>query len=198
MEATEESGGLRARRKRETRAALIDAAFELFQAQGYAGTTMEEIAERAHVSRRTAFRYFPTKEGLVFPGQEGRLARFRELLAEGGGPPFETVRHACLTLAKEYMVEREHFLAQWELVQSEPTLQASELQLDREYEDAIAEVFASAERDTAKGRRRARVRAGAGLGAVRAVLRDWLEGGAEADLGRLGREAFTHLERGLG
>ena len=35
-------------------------------------------------------------------------------------------------------------------------------------------------------------------GAVRATLREWLRGGATADLVRLGRETFTELEQGLG
>jgi AcrR family transcriptional regulator len=40
---------------RRTRRAIVTAAHELFLAQGYAATTIDGIAEAAHVSRRTVF-----------------------------------------------------------------------------------------------------------------------------------------------
>jgi AcrR family transcriptional regulator len=57
--------GLRERKKLKTRAALQDIALRLFREQGYAETTVEQIAEAAEVSPSTFFRYFPTKEDVV-------------------------------------------------------------------------------------------------------------------------------------
>ncbi len=48
------------------REALIDAALELFARDGFDATHSDRIAERAGVSPRTFFRYFPTKESVVF------------------------------------------------------------------------------------------------------------------------------------
>jgi AcrR family transcriptional regulator len=63
--ATPERPGLRARKKARTRTDLQRAAFDLFRRQGYAATTMIQIADAADVSPSTLFRYFPTKESLV-------------------------------------------------------------------------------------------------------------------------------------
>jgi AcrR family transcriptional regulator len=52
-----------------TRNALLDAALNLFSANGYDETTTDEIAAAAGVSPRTYFRYFPTKESVLFFGE---------------------------------------------------------------------------------------------------------------------------------
>ena len=57
--------GLRERKKAKTRAAIRDHAMRLFEEQGYASTTVEQIAEAAEVSPSTFFRYFPTKEDVI-------------------------------------------------------------------------------------------------------------------------------------
>ena len=58
--------GLRARKKRQTRAAIAAAAMDLFQARGFDAVTIADIAAAADVSRKTIFNYFPAKEDLVF------------------------------------------------------------------------------------------------------------------------------------
>ena len=65
MSAEPVAPGLRERKKVRTRAVIRSEAFRLFEEQGYAETTIEQIAEAADVSPSTFFRYFPTKEQLV-------------------------------------------------------------------------------------------------------------------------------------
>lgn len=70
----------RERRAQETRSAIIAAARELFDAHGYADTTVEAIASAADVAPRTFFRYFPSKESLIFaPLDDVREALLRSL-----------------------------------------------------------------------------------------------------------------------
>ncbi len=191
---TQTTPGRRERRKSATRAALIEAAYELFAADGFGATTMDDIAERADVSRRTAFRYFPTKEALIFPERDSRLTAFEQLLEpRPDESAFETVRRACLAMSDSYGGDRKRLMIQWSIIQSEPSLMGRELQLDRAYEQALERAFQRDEPNTAVGRRRAALFAGSILGMVRVVLRSWLEGGAQADLAHLGREAFDLL-----
>jgi AcrR family transcriptional regulator len=58
--------GLREAKKQKTRAAISLLATRLFIERGYDNVTTAEIAALAEVSVPTLFKYFPTKESLVF------------------------------------------------------------------------------------------------------------------------------------
>ena len=68
--------GLRERKKVRTRSEIQHAALQLFRRKGYENTTISEIADAAEVSTSTFFRYFGSKEALVFQDD------FDELLIE--------------------------------------------------------------------------------------------------------------------
>jgi len=55
----------RERRKQEIQSFILEAAIELFGNQGYAATTVEQICERADISRQTLYSYYPTKAHLL-------------------------------------------------------------------------------------------------------------------------------------
>ncbi len=53
--------GLRERKRRDTRKAILDSAEILFPLRGYRNTTMEAIAERADIAVGTIYNYFHSK-----------------------------------------------------------------------------------------------------------------------------------------
>jgi AcrR family transcriptional regulator len=59
-------GGLRERKKLQTRERIRAAAAELFTRHGYGAATMRQIARRAHVGLGTLFNYAEDKRDLVF------------------------------------------------------------------------------------------------------------------------------------
>jgi AcrR family transcriptional regulator len=62
---------LRERNKQKVTGRIVAAAVELFKAKGYHQTTMDDVAEKAEISRGTLFNYFPSKDALLLPwGQE--------------------------------------------------------------------------------------------------------------------------------
>ncbi len=66
MEMDNRSGeGRMERKKRELRQKIINVAMKLFEQQGFSDTTMEQIAEKADVARKTLYNYFPVKEAIA-------------------------------------------------------------------------------------------------------------------------------------
>ncbi|MFB4320249.1 TetR family transcriptional regulator [Actinomadura sp. 21ATH] len=61
-----ERSGLRERTRRAVRAELAELALGLFVERGYEETTVDDIAAAAGLSKRSFFRYFPSKEDVVF------------------------------------------------------------------------------------------------------------------------------------
>lgn len=59
------SEGRMERKKRELRQKISSVAIKLFEQQGFANTTMEQIAEEADVARKTLYNYFPVKEAIA-------------------------------------------------------------------------------------------------------------------------------------
>ncbi|MFM2162502.1 MAG: hypothetical protein RLZZ383_2014, partial [Pseudomonadota bacterium] len=92
---------IRERNRKLTRTRLADAASRLFLHRGYDATTVEDIAREAGVSRRTFFRYFPSKEEVFFADARDRLARFEAIVAERGleGGAWAAVVGALLDVA---------------------------------------------------------------------------------------------------
>ena len=190
---------LRERKKAETRATVLRVANEMFRKKGFDETTVEEICAAALVSKRTLFRYFGDKEGLVFPNREERLVAFTRFL-ESNNPaenPFDTLRRATRTYGSEYNESRRGILAQQRLVEGSSALLAREREIDREWERAIALAFVRVTGSGDEAELWARVLAGAIMGVVRATMSCWFEGDCKADLVELGLGAIDRLEGGF-
>lgn len=63
--STSDGCSLRTRKRAETRTALVQAAYAIVRDAGFEGLTAEAVADRAGVSRRTFFNYFPSVESVL-------------------------------------------------------------------------------------------------------------------------------------
>lgn len=136
-----EPTSLRERKKAHTRRSLIEASQRLFLEQGFAATTLEQVAEAVDVNVKTLLRYFPTKPDLALALEQQTLDRFCSELADPGRR-LGVVEFYCdfvRGLAADWVDERwADRLAYLLLLDSEPTVAARSLVILRGYEDALA------------------------------------------------------------
>jgi len=78
----ERSGATRSARlpRDERRAQLLNAALEVFVANGFHGAAMDEIAETARVSKPVLYQHFPSKRELYMALLDSHLATLTELM----------------------------------------------------------------------------------------------------------------------
>ncbi len=96
------------RPRRSSRSLLEDAAVELFLENTYAATTIDQIAQRAGVSRNTFFNYFQAKSDLLWVEVDRGIDRLQEELARvpAGDPALSTLIDALLRVTAEFGVDR--------------------------------------------------------------------------------------------
>jgi AcrR family transcriptional regulator len=175
---------LRERKKLATREALHEAAVRLFVQNGYAATSVDEIAAAANVSRSTFFRYFGSKEAVVFAVPDDFGERYLELVmarpAEEG--PLRAVEEALVQMASEGDSESQRSIAihREGLLESEPDLKARQAEMTVAWTTRLAGCLA--ERDGAGDPDAShRLAAAICVAMSREMGEEWLESGADPE-----------------
>jgi AcrR family transcriptional regulator len=107
---------------------IEDAAAELFLEQTYDGTTIEQIAQRAGVSRNTFFNYFGAKSDVLWVDLDAIIDRLAGALAESPREVsvIEAVRSSLVRVTSEHPADRVPWaLTQVDLMQTQSELRAS-------------------------------------------------------------------------
>jgi TetR/AcrR family transcriptional regulator, cholesterol catabolism regulator len=97
--------GRRERKKLETKERIVGSALALFGTRGYDATTIEDIGERADVSRATVFNYFARKEDIASELIGRRRAELAEHIAEARektASTSERLSRSLVGLARDY------------------------------------------------------------------------------------------------
>jgi mycofactocin system transcriptional regulator len=134
----------RGRPPRTSRDQLASTALALFAQHGFQETTLDDIANAVGVGRRTLFRYFSSKNDLVWGNFEEVLDRLRAGLADGdpGEPMMETLARAVVS-SNHYEGEAlEELRLRMTLITSVPALQAHSMVRYADWRRVVAEFVA--------------------------------------------------------
>lgn len=160
---------------------LRQAAFELFERQGYDATTVDQIAELAGVGRTTFFRLFRSKEDVIFPDHTEVVTRVRARLATATVDATPTaVTEAARLVLNRYLDEGELARSRYRLTRSIPALRAREIGQMQQYQREFREFVRGWTGEEAGHDLRAELLASAIVVAHNHVLRRWLRGQTEA------------------
>lgn len=116
--------GLRETKAARTRDQILDVAAELFLAQGYDETTMEQIAERAEIAPSTLYRYFPSKDLLILGRLTETLQLGAVLRARPDDEPIPQVLAATLKAALDSVHDEPRFSALRHIIDISPVPRA--------------------------------------------------------------------------
>ncbi|MCF2530261.1 TetR/AcrR family transcriptional regulator [Yinghuangia soli] len=193
----------RRQRAERSRAAMGEAALDLLLERGLGGVTVEEIARRAGVTRRTFSRHFPGKADAVLAVVADDVHRINDALRERppAEPPLIAYRNAvCGWLASDYgdgpaaggRLRRR--LALHRRIAGEPQLAAAYQRIRMAGEQESVRIVAARLDVDPELDPRPAVAVGAGVGILVAVLRAWARRGIPESPAALAAEHFAALD----
>jgi AcrR family transcriptional regulator len=194
--------GRRERKKQETRAALEAAALRLFAERGYEQTTVEDIAEAADVAVRTFFRYFSSKQHVLFGDVAHNIVdRLRAALAARppSESPVDAVRAAMDSIDLDDAEQQREILERMRLLHQMPELLPTYQMVFHDLHVVLAE-FVAGRTGRPAGDLYPQLVAGAATVAAKAalhVLESNPESGSLGSLRSMRHQAYTALTAGL-
>ncbi|MEU3103686.1 TetR family transcriptional regulator [Streptomyces griseoflavus] len=182
------------------RDALVAAAFRLFLERGFERTTVDDIVALAGVGRRSFFRYFPSKEDVVFPDHERCLADMTAFLAAApsDADPVRRVCDAARLVMLMYAENPAFSVQRYRLTRQVPGLRQYELSVVWRYERALAGYLRVRFAGLPDGILRADVIAAAVVAAHNNALRSWLRSDGRGDAEAAVDHALGHVRESFG
>jgi AcrR family transcriptional regulator len=175
----------------DARARLEAAALELYSERGFDHTTVEDIAQRAGVTRRTFFRHFADKREVLFGTGHGEWSVVAAAVesAPEGTSPLEAVGLALEALAAKFDAEGDVAVRRIRIVRASPELWERQLIKFT----ALAEALAGALRARGVGDPAAILAAEAGVTALRVASDRWIADPSHKSMLTVGRETLAAL-----
>ena len=184
------------RRHQQTRTTIADAAVALFIGRGYVETTMDDIADAAGVSRRTAYRHFPSKDDLVFEQPRRWLHHFNATIAERQRG--ETLRPLCrrglLAVAELIQINAASVLPAYSVFAATPSLRGSNGRIQDEWFERYLELLTPTRRGSPARALQIATVAGALVGTTTMLVAVWAATQPDADIVAMTAAALDQLD----
>ncbi|GCF11254.1 TetR/AcrR family transcriptional regulator [Dictyobacter arantiisoli] len=174
---------LRERKKRLAQTTIEEAALRLFQQRGYEHTSIQDIADAVMMSPRTFFRYFASKEEVLFgPIHAVQSDGIRSLQqAASSESPLVALRTTFGYLASLYQQQRASFLIRYQVAKQTPSIASIYLYAMMEAEPAFCDAL-YVHLESVTDRNKIRFLVAIYMTAFRVALEEWMENGVQGDL----------------
>lgn len=189
--------GLRERKRESTRKSIWESAMRLFADHGYDQVTIEDIADVCMLSPRTIFRYFGTKEDVLFSGTHARHAKMMAALETQPTDIgcFAAIDGACRQVASDYLPELDLLRVRARIIASAPSLQPRNAALPDQWDHDVTDVLRRTGHAGGMSNLELRLVVGAAMSALRVCIDEWIS--SDDDLLDLIDAAFIRLRTGL-
>ena len=170
---------------------LREAAMVLYAEQGFEGTTVAEIADRAGVTARTFFRHFADKREVLFAGSEELERRMVDALvaAPPSAGPMDAIAAALRSAADLFADRRDYSRRRQAVIAATPELR------EREFIKmaSLVAAFTEALRKRGVEPAIASLAAETGVAVFRVAFERWIAGPDDADLADVMRGTLADL-----
>lgn len=165
---------------------------ELFEERGFEATTVEDIAARAGLTKRTFFRYFGDKREVLFSGTQVLQEKFVAAIAAAppSASPLDAVAAGLDAMADLFAELDERPRKRQAIIAANPDLQERELIKLIGYANAGA----AALRERGVAEPAASLAAEAGIAVLRIAFEQWATGPEGQDLHQLLRNSLAELK----
>lgn len=181
-------------RGQRNRQALIAAAIELFEANGYESTTVEQISALAGVAPRTFFHHFATKDDILFDGYADRLdAATRRFRDSRSTSLWGALSEASAAVAEAIDAQQEFFLVRARMYARHPGLRATRLRINDDWIDQMTTEVARWLDTDASTDLRPRLAVSVVNGANRAAIDTWVADDTRGELTAVMSQAIQLL-----
>ena len=189
------------RRRQETIREIVITAIELIDSDGFENTTVEAVAAAAGCSPRTIYRYFGTKEDLVFhdlPDVFAGLAAALQDRLDAGQSEWDALTESLVEfIARFDMSNPTAAVSRMELWLREPLLKARYLQYVDQAEQIVLEVLCRHRNSKPNADDRAQLMAVSAIGAYRITMATHRAARGKGKLAVHLRHSLDAMARGL-
>ena len=186
---------LRDRQRHDVRAAVIKAGIELFLENGFDETSVDDIAEKGGVSRRTVFRHFPSKDDIVIAwssvASEDLAAAVRQ--RDPAEPGLACLCSVLLEHVANNADQLPSALAIARLIAATPSLRARSAEKYLLWEERLCAALLNRADPTPNAARLAPVAAAIAVGVFRVAASAWVDGNGRQSLLDILREKYDAL-----
>jgi AcrR family transcriptional regulator len=193
------TAGLRERKKEKTREALVQAALRQFGKRGFDHVTVEDIADACDVSPRTFFRYFASKEDVLFAESDGCRVQLLASLAEQDPDvsAFRALETATRLVAAQYAEQPALLKIRHRIANSTPSLRTRAAERQQGWESEVIDQLRASGRAKHLRDLDLRLLVAATTTTLRVAIEAWIAADTTEDLNQLLDTLFKRLRDGL-